>query len=298
MKRKMLIFTSLILIFLFLFTACSAGNDSYDSTGSAQDAPTEDWFEAESEDGSYDEDMARNEELGISGDGIQPEKVITTVHLGFETEDFDKFTTDLEELIGENEGYIQYSDIWYGGTNRTYRRGNYEIRIPKEKLARFKDQIGDIGNLTNESTNREDVSNYYRDTESRLKVVETKEERILALLEEADIMADIIELERELSNIIYEKEHLTGSLMGLDDQIDYSTVSLNVEEVERYSNVDELGSGLGRRIKNAFKDSLYFFATSMENILVFLVYAIPFLLVLVVLAFIGKGFYDRFKKKM
>ena len=299
MKRRILLFASVVMIFLFLLSACSMSSKdiNYDSGASTHEAPTEDWDVAESEDASYDDDMAR-EELGFAGQGIQPDKVITTIHLGFETEEFDDFTSDLEELIRENEGYIEYSDIWYGGSNRTYRRGDYVIRIPKEKLNKFKDNAREIGNLINESTSREDVTSQYRDTESRLKVVETKEERILALLEKADIMADIIELERELSNIIYEKEYLTADLMGLDDRIDYSTVNLNVEEVERYSNTDELGSGLGRRIKNAIKESLHFFATSMESLLVGLVYLVPFLIILVVLAFIGKKFYDKFKRKM
>ena len=292
MSKKYLLIISLLLIFIILFSACSnmSENSSRDSGTSDRAPQTEEGYRDEVE----SEDVA-SEDTGIIGRVIQPEKVITTISLGFETADFDDFTDQLEDLILENEGYIEYSDIWYGGSSRSFRRGDYTIRIPQSQMNRFKDNVKDIGNLLNESTSREDVTSQYTDTESRLRVVETKEERILALLESADIMSDIIELERELSNIIYEKEYLSSELMDLDDRIDYSTIHLNVEEVERFTTTEDMDTGLGTRIKNSLSDSLHFFTTSMESIIIFLVYLIPFLIVLVIIAFIGKRVYDKYR---
>lgn len=291
MKRKLLVMLSLVIIFSLFVTACSMSSQDSSYEESRDMAPlsnAEDNIEAE-----YD---MPSEESDMAGSSIQPEKVITTINLGFETEGFDEFTSDLEESIAENDGYIEYSDIWYGGSSRAYRRGEYVIRIPQENTHKFKDNINEIGNLLNESTNRQDVTSQYKDTESRLRVLETREERILELLESADVMTDIIELNRELSNIIYEKEQLTSQLMALDDKIDYSTINLNVEEVERYSNTEDMDTGLGTRIKHAFEDSLHFFYTSMESLVVLFVYLIPFLLILLILAFIGKKVYERYIK--
>ncbi len=50
----------------------------------------------------------------------------------------------------------------------------------------FKSSLNGVGNIISESTNKEDVTRQYKDTESRLKVIETKEERILALLSKAE----------------------------------------------------------------------------------------------------------------
>ena len=290
MNRKF-IFLTLILTFLLLITACASKNDSsnisqphrveMNSTGS-MDEPQEE----------YDMAAADSEDMG----SIQPEKVITIFDLGLETADFDEFTEKIEDIIGENEGYIQYSNLWHGGHSRTYRRGEYVVRVPRGNINKFKDHVAEAGNLINESTNRQDVTTQYRDTESRLRVVETKEERILELLETADLMSDIIELERELNNIVYEKELLTSELMGLDDKIDYSTVNLYVEEVERYSTTEDIDTGLGDRIKNAFKDSIHFFYNTMENLIIFLVYSIPFLIVVGVLALLARRFYKKNQK--
>ena len=41
-------------------------------------------------------------------------------------------------------------------------------------------------------------------------------------------MEDIITLENQLSQIIYEKENLTANLKDMDDKVDYSTVHLEI----------------------------------------------------------------------
>lgn len=291
MKRKLIILLTFIIIFSLFIASCSINSEDSNDQHSMEVVPNERSGDIVTE----EYDMA-TEDLDISG-GIQPEKVITTIDLGLETVDFDEFTSDIEELTGENDGYIEYSNVWYGGPERSFRRGDYVIRVPRENINRFKDNVKDIANLLNESTNRQDVTTQYSDTESRLRVVETKEERILELLETADVMADIIELERELNNIIYEKEHLTSQLMDLDDRIDYISITLSVEEVVRYSNTEDIDTGLGTRIKNAFEDSIHFFYNSLETLVIFFIYLIPFLIIIVILVFFGRKFYNRYKKK-
>lgn len=291
MKGKFIILT-LLMSFLLIMTSCSSNMDravnednwAPQSQSSREDSPQDDY--------DYDEEVEESD----SPANIDPEKIITSLNLSFETLDFDDFREGIEKLIEENQGYIEHSNLWYGGYSRAYRRGEYTIRVPRENLNRFKDHISELGHITNESTDRQNVTSQYRDTESRLRIVETKEERILELLETADLMSDIIELERELNNIVYEKEYLTQQLMGLDDRIDYSLVNLSVEEVDRLSTTEALDTNLGTRIKNAFTDSIHFFYNAMENLIIFFVYSIPFLIVLVILGLIARIFYKKYKK--
>lgn len=294
MKRKIIIILSFIMMFLLVLAACSISGEDSNVEHSTQVVPNESTGDVVTEE--YDmatEDSAADSDIAGS---IEPEKVITTIDIGLETVGFDEFTNDIEGLIEENDGYIEYSNIWYGGSERSFRRGDYIVRVPKGNINKFKDNVKEIGNLLYESTNRQDVTTHYTDTESRLRVVELKEERILELLETADVMADIIELERELNNIIYEKELLTSQLMDLDDKIDYSSIILNVEEVDRYSSTEDMDTGLGTRIKNAFEDSIHFFYNSLESLVIFFIYLIPFLIIIVILVFFGRKFYDKYKK--
>ena len=72
-----------------------------------------------------------------------------------------------------------------------------------------------MATVTYESTGTEDITASYFDTESRLEIYQTQRERVLALLEEADTMEDILTLETELARLNYEIDALTtASSMG------------------------------------------------------------------------------------
>lgn len=278
----------LLIVFVLImavFTGCSS--KSYDMGALApESAPRENQMEAVTEEAGVDE-----KGLGLGSvytGGIEPDKVITTIFLGFETTEFEKSLERMYALIEENKGYISSSNVYF----RTYydtqrmRNGEFAIRIPRDKVSQFKNQISDIGNLVNESSTKEDVTTYYADTESRLKVLEIKEERLLNLLEKAEKIEDIIALENQLSQVISEKEGLKKTLVSLDDRIDYSTVNLSLEEVRKISTTETKETSFMDRLNNAFSNSLYQFKRSVENFTVSLVYNLPFLLVLLIVLFV------------
>lgn len=219
---------------------------------------------------------------------LEPQKVITTIYLEFETTEFDKTTEDLMKLVEKYKAYIENSNVSYNQyyNNKSYKNAQYTIRVPKDDVMSFKTELNGIGNMLSENTSREDVTKQYRDTESRLRVVTTKEERILALLEKAEKIEDIIALENQLSEIIYEKENLQSSLMNLDDKVDFSTLRISIQEVERLRNAETVETTFGTKIKNAIEDSLFVFINSMQNLTISLIYLLPFIIVLGLVIFV------------
>lgn len=235
---------------------------------------------------SAPQEAAEMEEAGFGSDSsspLEPEKVITTIDMRFETTDFDKSIEDLENIIGKNEGYVEYSDIHYNSRNN--RNGNYTIRIPKNNIQEFKSDLSTIGNKTSESVNKQDVTKQYTDTESRLKVLEVKEERILTLMEKAEKIEDIIKLEEQLSQVIYEKEQLQANLIDLDDKIDFSTINLYIREVDKFSSSNTPETTFGQKISDAIGDSIYFFRNTLEDLIILLIYVLPFIVILGVIAY-------------
>lgn len=219
---------------------------------------------------------------------IEPDKIITTINMTFETTEFDKSLDKLYSLVEESQGYLSSSNVYYASyyDSQMYQRGDFAIRIPRDKVNQFRGLVPQVGNLTLESTSKEDVTRYYTDTESRLKVLEIKEERLLSLLERAEEIEDIIALENQLSEVIYEKEDLKATLVNLDDRIDYSTFHISLIEVGKISTTETKETPFLTRIQNAFENSLYQFRVSAENFAVFMVYNLPGLLVLLIVALI------------
>ena len=293
-SKRLVLFAISILLVLSVVVGCSSSMKSENSVGSAptsdaaipQEAPAE---AAEDRDSSFGR--------GVSSP-LEPEKIITTIYLSFETTEFDKTNEELSKLIEKYKGYIEFSNISYNHyyNNMSYRYGEFSIRVPRENITSFKTELNVIGNLTSESTNKQDVTKQYTDTESRLKVIETKEVRLLALLEKAEKIEDIIALENQLSEVIYEKENLKASLLTLDDKIDFSTVNINIQEVAKVTATENIDTTFGTKVKNAIADSLYFFTDTLQGLIIALIYLLPFLVIISVVVFVGVRFYRKYKK--
>ena len=83
----------------------------------------------------------------------------------------------------------------------------------------------------------------YVDVESRKKMLETEQQRLLELLETAESLDDILTIESRLTEVQYELDSKESQLRTYDNQIDYSTVYLDIDEVVRYTPQDRRAPG-------------------------------------------------------
>lgn len=278
MKNKKFVYGIItILLFSILISGCASKSEpSYDMYTS------EDNYADQEEMGYGD---SAPEDMDSEKWTMEPEKIITTVSITMQTKEFMATTDKLNNLIKKHKAYIEQSNISYNNyiNNTRLKYSDYNIRVPRENLELFISELKEIGNVISENKNKQDITKQYRDTESRLRILETKEERILALLEKAEKMEDIIVLENQLSDIIYDKENLTGNIMDMDDKVDYGTVIFQLEEVAKLSSSGDIKTPFLDKIKNAFNDSIYFFTNVLQNIVIFFIYFLPYLLILSVI---------------
>jgi len=213
-------------------------------------------------------------------------KIITNVYISLETTEFSSTIDSLNKIINNHNGYIENSSISQNNymQNKVLKHAQYTIRIPKEKVDKLVNEIDFIGNIISQNTSKQDITKQYYDTESRLNILKIKEERILALLQKADKIEDIITIENQLSDIIYQKESLTKNILDMDDKVSYSTVSVNISEVEKLTNGITTETSFSSKIKNAINDSLYFFKIAIEKFIITFIYALPYLLVISVIS--------------
>ena len=223
-----------------------------------------------------------------SGSASLPEgrKWIITIDMNVETGDLDVLMADLDQKINSLGGYVEDQNIHNGSnySSRRYRSANLTIRIPDEKVDQFTSEISGLANVVSQNLRREDITLKYVATSSRVTALETEEARLLELLAEADNMTDLLEIEARLTDVRYELENYASQLRLYDNQIDYATIYLNIEEVQEYTPVEE--PTFFERIKNTFADSLEGLGDGILNITVFLVGNSPYLLTFGVLAFV------------
>ncbi len=284
-----------------LFTACSASSFSGQSTDNAApqaDNRRESYSSASSaavaETSAYDSVLADTaaDTGGESGAGLaakaaaSEQKIIQNLSYQIETLEFDKSVETVQKLCNELGGYIQESSVdGNGAVDRVSMRYAYFVlRVPREKLGQMKDSAEMIGTVRNFSTTSENVTEQYFDTESRLKSLRAQEERLLEMMKSTGTMEEMIQVERALADVTYQIEQLTGELKRYDSLVDYSTVTIDLQEVVEPTEVRQIPVTLGEKINNQFKASLRSLGNFGEGLLIVVIGGLPVLLLLAVIA--------------
>ncbi len=230
------------------------------------------------------EEMAEEVAEGASESGNAEEvqdtgrKLIKNVDMSVETQDFDGLLPLIEEKVAGLGGYIENSSVYNGSTYRTYkecRSASLTIRIPQEQLEGFIKDMQGVSNVTSCNRSVQDVTLTYVDLESHKKALQVEQDRLLELLEVAANVEDIITIESRLSQVRYEIESMESQLRSYDNQVDYSTVYMNIEEVEVLTPVAE--ETTGERIVHGFTDSVKDVGKGIKEFFVELIIRLPYI---------------------
>jgi len=191
---------------------------------------------------------------------------------------------DLEQKINSLGGYVEDQNIHNGSTYASYRyrSANLTVRIPDEKVDQFTNDVSGMANVISQNLRREDITLKYVATSSRVTALETEEARLLELLAKAETMEDLLEIEARLTDVRYELENYASQLRLYDNQVDYATIYLSIDEVQEYTPVEE--PGFFERIRTTFSDALEGLGDGIVNITVFLVGNSPYLITIGILA--------------
>lgn len=270
---------------LLVLAGCGGGRMADSTAAMATMAASTEQYDTEMNGaGIYESAVEKGETVSAAEDGVEAvtdRKLIKTVSMNVETEKFDELTVKLEQRISELGGYIEAAEVRGNSYNsNSSRRSDMTIRVPSGKLDEFLDEVADISNITWKSENIEDITLNYVDVESRKKALEIEQERLLALLEIAESVEDIITIESRLSEVRYEMQSYASRLLVYDNQVDYSTIYLNIREVQRLTPQEE--QGMLERIATGFMNNVGGAAELLENGIVTIIIIIPYLIVIAI----------------
>lgn len=218
-------------------------------------------------------------------DALAGRKLIKTVNLNVETEEYDVLMPALEQRVASLGGYIEdmssynrgnYYSSDYIGT-KYLRYASLTIRIPKENLDAFLSTVAEQSNVVSRSESVTDVTLQYVDLESHKRALLAEQDRLLELMERAETVEDIIAIEGRLSEVRYQLESMESQLRTYDNKIDYSTVYLSIDEVEQYTPTDQ--TSVGQRISSGFMESLRGVGRGISNFAIWFVIHLPYIVV-------------------
>lgn len=296
--RKRII--GLILIFSIIMVGCTSKTS--ENLSSASQALEMAQSDSSVSTEMYDMDSGATEESSVNGEKLlEPErKIIKSSQLSLETAKFNDVINSLEDMVKSYGGYIASSSIDAEGIDNNYqclRFASYKINVPSDKLDDFLDESSKLATVRNKSTLAEDITAQYYDNESRLKSLQIQEERYLEILKTATEVKDIIEIENALTDVRYEIENLTTCLNKISNLVDMATVNINIQEVSQETVAQSVPKTLGEKISSSFVNSLKKIKEFSINTVIFIIAAIPYLIIISILLVLSLGIYKAIKNK-
>lgn len=274
---------ALLLCLALLLAGCSASAPAegyYDSVSNSKNALAETWAPSAT---APMESPEYGLSSGITEDSAPQktsQKLIRTVSLEAQTQDYEALLPALEAKISALGGYIESRDAYNGNAYSGSLRNRYcsmTVRIPADKLGEFISHVNEQANVTNTSESVEDITLQYVDTAARITALETEQTRLLELLEESGSLSDLLQIESRLSEVRYELERYASQLRVYDNLVDYATVHLSINEVRKLTPVEE--PNMWQRIGSGFGETMEDVGQWAEDLLVWFVVNLPWLLI-------------------
>ena len=268
--KKILIISLSLLLLLTLFTGCGAGTEAdYAYTESPKDFAEDAMSETVVlNNGSFTADSSATSVT-------TNRKLIRKLHLEVETETYDELFANVQQMVAQCGGYVESMDAntRYGSTSRY---ATMVIRVPADQLDHFAADVAEASNVVYRSESTNDVTLSYVDMESRKAALLVEQERLMALLEQAGSLEEILQIETRLTEVRYELESIESQLRTYDNLVDYATIHLELQEVVEYTEpAPESGWA---RMGKGFLESLKGLGNGLKEFFIFLVISIPYLI--------------------
>ncbi len=235
--------------------------------------------EAAAEDGGMSSGTYENTSSGAAVQEAVTKKLIRNVNLSVETTEFDALLANVSAEVEALGGYAENFSV-NGYVQDGERTGYITARIPSERVDAFLGRISEQSNVVFHGESVEDVTLQYVDLDSHKKALVTERDRLLELLEKAETVADIIEIESRLSEVNYQIESMESQLRTIDNQVTYSTVCLDIYEVKVFTPAAE--KGVWERISDGFGNNVYYLLTDLENLLIGFLISLPYMIAWIV----------------
>lgn len=148
--------------------------------------------------------------------------LIKTANLRMEAEDPEAAANEISTIVESHGGYIARLSI----SGEEEKSAVMTVRVPESAFYDALNAIRRVGKVISEEVNVRDVTEQHVDLEARLRNLRAEEEWLLAAVDEAETVQDLIMIEKELWRVRGEIERIEAQLKNLERMISYSTISI------------------------------------------------------------------------
>lgn len=263
----------------------SALEESTDMTNSENNMRMDDSIGDSANDIESEERGQYTEEAEESTENIlenKNKKIIKNAHIRMDIIEFNRTLEEISEYIKSQGGFIQNSNIRTVNRDREeHKEGYVTIKVPEEHLDKTIEFISGKGKTNNTSTNSDDVTKEYIDIEARLNNLNIQEARLGELMDEAERIEDILNIENELRRIRTEIEQYQSRMDNLEYLVSYSTINLELIEVNSIDDkIQASDNNIFLESKKGFISTINSMIKVFERSIIFIISYLPILILL------------------
>lgn len=157
---------------------------------------------------------------------IPSRMIIKTGWLNLVVKDVLEAIRKISKFAEENGGWVVSSNV---AEHEKVPSGTITVRVPAEKFEEAKDYFRSLAvRVTHESTQAQDITEEYVDLKARLKNLESAESQLLELMKKTGKISEILEVQRELTNIRQQIEQIKGRMQYLEQSVKMSSITVNL----------------------------------------------------------------------
>lgn len=165
-------------------------------------------------------------------------QIIKSANIRIEVEAPNKTAEEIKNHVKAISGYVDKS------YNRDKKSVSLTVKVPQPKLESFLAHVAKKGKVLSKSIHSRDVTNELVDINARLKNLTSLRSKFRILLDRAKTVDEILTIEKELSRIQTDIDRIEGHRKSLKNQVELSSVYIEIEQTTIYGPLGYLGKGL------------------------------------------------------
>ena len=216
--------------------------------------------------------------------------IIRTGTIDLAVEVFDVAVAKVNALATQNGGYVEGSQESRQGD---YPTASITIRVPSDKFDDLRSGLVKVGDVQSAEISAQDVTGQLVDLEARLKNLRSEEAALNALLARTTTVEEILAVQPQLFDVREQIEQLDGQRAYLEQQAAMSTLTVIVHPSDVVIDEPDEPTWWDRvtdRVGSAWSDL-------SENVVYFLVVALPILAIAAALVWLVARLARRFSSR-
>lgn len=141
-------------------------------------------------------------------------------------DDTEQAVNEATQLVVDMGGYIISQNV--SDDDQGYKYATMRLAVPVAQFEVAMRALRQLGDVSDESSSGEDVTEEYTDLNSRLTNLQATRDRLLEFLQQAQTIDEILEVNEELNSVEEEIAVIQGRINFLHDRAAFSTIDLTL----------------------------------------------------------------------